>query len=471
MTATANLRVCRWILGVSAFLALVAWVYPTNIAFPLALIVLVSLGAVAIAPKHLGVLSWTAGIPCYYLLFLVVLPLIIQVVTRNEIEPRLEPALYIIAAGVLAFAFGVVMALRFRGLSQSYRMLGLLKIDVARSPWILKVLIVLGAGSLVWSYAFGYFGLIKIEGSEAGNAAGAVATLTFTLTIAHVMAWNAYFKTGKCLFLGLVTTALLLAFGLIANSKGQMLWPFFFMGLSLWGVKNKFPRKLVLTSALLYVFVAYPFVTASRLAIYSPNLDRWELAMMAADYLKSGEWTDTAAGANVIESLGRGLQPYFAQIVEESGHSVEYLNGRTITEAVEALVPRALNPNKPDLNMANWTGKLFGIVAPTDFETSISPTLMGEFYMNFGFIGVVVGMFFVGALAVWVDRYLIVNRDTWTMPLVLQLILWQESFVGHTILPFLKNLLLWLPLLMLLAYWSRARKRRSIEIPAASPAA
>jgi hypothetical protein len=260
--------------------------------------------------------------------------------------------------------------------------------------------------------------------------------------------------TGECWFW---------AFGLLANSKGQLLAPFLFIALCLWGVSGKFPFKLLLVSLVFYVFIAFPFVTASRFAFKAEEFagSRDQLAELMVDYLASKEWLGDAENFSAVESLGRGLLPYFAQIVQQSGSAVEFMQGKTFVQGLEVLVPRFLYPEKPDMNIGNWTARAFGAIAQSDDVTNFSPTFIGEFYMNFDLVGVFFGMFLIGILAVLVDRFLIVDRRSWTMPIMVSFVGWQESFFGHTIVPFIKFAALWLPVLLLILFLSGNNQRRN----------
>jgi hypothetical protein len=247
----------------------------------------------------------------------------------------------------------------------------------------------------------------------------------------------------------------MLAFGMLANSKGQIVAPFLYIGLCVWGASGKFPVKLTLASLLLYVLVAFPFVTASRVDFQPGDLQgtRQDFTEAMIEYLISHPWFAYSLLSDGIQSLGRGLLTYFAQIVQQTGTAVDFMHGRTLSQAFDLLLPRFLAPEKPDMNIGNWTAQMYGVIAPSDDATNMSPSYMGEFYMNFGLGGVLAGMFLVGALATLVDQYLIISKQSWTMPVMVAYVGWQESVVGHTIVPFVKNACLWVPVLLLICYF------------------
>lgn len=401
--------------------------------------------AIALTPGRLGVLSWSAGIPVYYAAVFIAFPML-----SGDVEDHdAARALYVASAGLFTFTLGTNAMRIFDGPSHRYDMAGLLRLD----DRIVLPLIAIGAAAQAWSFAFGYFGLGGFD-TPRGAEAGPVSALSFCLVIAHVLAWNAYFTRQRLLGAAVVTTLVLTAAGIVSNSKGQMLTPLALIALCQWGA-GKFPLKLLGAAVILYVFVAFPFVTASRLVQLTGGDG---FSAIAVDYLLSGNWIEDAAGESVVASFGRGLLPYFADIVSKAGREVAFMNGRTYVEGVENMIPRFLYADKADMSIANWTAREFGVIDWQDDLTAVGPTYMGEFFMNFGFDGVCIGMALVGMLAVLVDRYVIVRRDAWTMPIVVSLVGWQESFVGHTILPFLKNALLWVAVLIVL---TAARSGRS----------
>ena len=418
--------------------------YPLSRAVADVVFLAAALVGVYMAPRHLGVLSWSAGIPIFYLLFFLALPMLGDATSQTASGNTV--AVYLASGGLLAFLVGVLVA-RFS--KPPAEPLMLLTWDGSRKPYLIFVLTLVGGLSAAWSYTFGYFGLVAER--DVGASAGIISSATFFLTIANVMAWNAYFKTGKLLPSCFVSTALMVLIGAFSNSKAQMILPFLYIGLSMWGVGGKFPTKLFFGAIVLYVFVAFPYVTISRIAAQGGEYfgDKTAIARAAVDYLISTQWLEGTTSLNPFSTVDRGLLSYFSSIIDQAGNSVQFLHGETILQGLGTMVPRFVYEGKSEMNITNWTAQLFGEISVYDDVTNVAPTYMGEFYMNFGVAGVFVGMFLVGILAVFVDRYAIVSRRSWTMPIMMSFIVWQESVVGHTIIPFLKGLVLWVPVLIL----------------------
>ena len=73
-----------------------------------------------------------------------------------------------------------------------------------------------------------------------------------------------------------------------------------------------------------------------------------------------------------------------------------YENGSTFERLPASFVPRALWPGKPSLSLATWfADRYWGRINAKDNSTQ-AMTFMGEFYLNFGPLAVVFGMFLVG---------------------------------------------------------------------------
>lgn len=411
-----------------------------------------------IRTNNLGVLSWQTGIPIYYTVMFLLLPLFNRYVndTRLTSDQDIADSLLVASAGLVAFGIGSTIMRHIHYDLKDNNILNNTKFALATNPKVLVCLCIIGALSAIWSYFEGYYGLIAST-ENTSKAAGAVSGLSLLIIISHLASWNSYFKfkQRKYLLFGIITTTTLLLSGIISNSKTAFILPFLFIGISLWGVSARFPFRLFSLILLIFTFIALPFVTVSRyLSVISGNeYSKLEVARSTFEFFISFDWIDQVklyGEQSTTVSLGRGLSDYFSIIVHETGNSVEYLHGKTFSHAVETFIPRFLYPEKPSLNIGNWTAQHYGALASGDTVTSLSPSLMGEFYMNFGLLGVVSGMALLGFLAVIVDKHLIVSRDNWVMPYAIFCIGWQESVIGHSFLPFIKNIVfLWFVLFLL----------------------
>ncbi|MFQ3576617.1 MAG: hypothetical protein SNJ77_09295 [Cytophagales bacterium] len=78
-----------------------------------------------------------------------------------------------------------------------------------------------------------------------------------------------------------------------------------------------------------------------------------------------------------------------------------FFDGETMTYYTFAFIPRFLWPEKPKIMQGAWFAHKIGMAIINDYggyNNSINMTVYGEFYLNFGFVGVVVGCFIFGAL-------------------------------------------------------------------------
>ena len=97
----------------------------------------------------------------------------------------------------------------------------------------------------------------------------------------------------------------------------------------------------------------------------------------------------------------------FSKILE---YPQPLLYGSSLSEFFVSLgPPRFIWKDKPlSINASgNEFGHVYGIVNPDDFESSVSPTIVGDWYINFGLAGIIGGMFFIGLLFRVIYEYLI----------------------------------------------------------------
>ncbi len=163
--------------------------------------------------------------------------------------------------------------------------------------------------------------------------------------------------------------------------------------------KGRLPIRMIVVTVLLLLFVLFPLVHlyrgAGREAGFTVN---------AAGNLQQS--ATTFAGQGLQQTLLYGVGSTFsrfsdifvpAALIYRGRRAYPIDEGETILWSVTNLVPKAVWPNKP--NTGTFAGSFaysIGLVASK--RTSVSTTQPGELYLNFGTLGVLIGMFFVGSV-------------------------------------------------------------------------
>ncbi len=75
---------------------------------------------------------------------------------------------------------------------------------------------------------------------------------------------------------------------------------------------------------------------------------------------------------------------------------VNYLNGQSYKPLPYKIIPRFIYKNKPIEEWGNFFGKFYKVINGNDFVTAWNYPILSEFYSNFGFKGIILGMFILG---------------------------------------------------------------------------
>jgi hypothetical protein len=126
-------------------------------------------------------------------------------------------------------------------------------------------------------------------------------------------------------------------------------------------------------------------------------------------------YNDWSSGS-VSGIFGNGVKATFSRFSDAASVAVIVNQGRgrldrrpteTLGWSLEAFVPRAFMPSKPDPGaFGNEFGRKFGILHPDDRITSIAVTTVGEFYLSFGVLGILLLMPLCGAVYRAIDHVL-----------------------------------------------------------------
>jgi len=331
--------------------------------------------------------------------------------------------------------------------------------EMAKSRVALLMFFVFLVGSF-WSLQFGYFGLSNRGAENVAVGAGLISLVSGGLLVANIVFWVNGFE-GSTFKMALISLVLCLVAGAMQNSKGAMAVPLIQVVLAYYFVNKRMPWLVLISIGIVFIGLIVPLIQGFRYAIYF-NLDQKSpeiYAPLFLEYFLSGQWLsdDFAPEGERALSFGRGIFHYMVAIFRDSGSGVPFMEGATFFEGIAVMVPRFIFSEKPDMSTGNWTGQIFGFVDESDLITNVSPTWFGEFYMNFGIAGLLVGSLILGWFSRRIDASVFAKGVgvRWLMVVFFMNIMWLESFIGMTVLVFVRQMFVFTVQLLLLSKLDR----------------
>ena len=98
--------------------------------------------------------------------------------------------------------------------------------------------------------------------------------------------------------------------------------------------------------------------------------------------------------ASIVERVAQIV--VLAGVAERTPVSVPFWRGHTYASIPASVIPRAIWPGKPSKNLGQEFGHRYAYLDPNDFKTSINLPQLVECYVNFGRLGVLLGMLAIG---------------------------------------------------------------------------
>jgi hypothetical protein len=150
----------------------------------------------------------------------------------------------------------------------------------------------------------------------------------------------------------------------------------------------------------LYLGVVAPAVNTSRSIQKDDSYEKIVLGLKSS----SPFYTDEPFIMS-LENQFQGLMGRLFEVPQVCGFMVGEVGrsglqvGNTMKTFYYAFIPRIVWPEKPPVSRGAWFSTYLGMAArEAEATTSTGMTAIGEWYWNFGLLGVVVGMFLTGAL-------------------------------------------------------------------------
>jgi hypothetical protein len=106
-------------------------------------------------------------------------------------------------------------------------------------------------------------------------------------------------------------------------------------------------------------------------------------------------WTPVIESAAVVSHRLYGYDSLALAVTYTPG-TVPYQNGATLKNLAAGFVPRIFWPSKPEVGIGYWFAESYWGTPPGVLQVPQSVTHMGELWIDFGWVGVMVGMAILG---------------------------------------------------------------------------
>ena len=170
-----------------------------------------------------------------------------------------------------------------------------------------------------------------------------------------------------------------------------------------WYIKRKIPIWGILLG-LLFLFPLFSAKNEYRRYVwfgtyrYANAFKKTELFFnILAEDLKEHKLKMFKDGFEVFIKRANHLSE-FAICIEETPSIIPYWHGHSLKPLLTAVIPRFIMPWKPVESMGQEYGHRYNFLNPNDYGTSINLPMLIELYINFGAIGIIIGMFLIGVV-------------------------------------------------------------------------
>jgi hypothetical protein len=260
--------------------------------------------------------------------------------------------------------------------------------------------------------------------------------------------WDAP-RPGLFRFLAVVFLLLEIAIGVFIGSKQHIFDAFLAVLFAYHYLLRRDLHKLVafaLIIGVFFLFVVFPLVQTYRNVYYDVLGFRPDPTI--ADMVKVAQGLqDRDDYKNLFDVVANFMNraSYFdslTMIVRYVPVVIPYQNGLTFQSLLFGWIPRAIWPGKPEINLG---GYMMRAILGSRSVTNAGLTSLGDFYLNFGLVGIVLGMFALGTFRRAVYVYAKRSNENmfystiWIFLLFVTLVFGFESGVASAVVAILRN--------------------------------
>ena len=349
----------------------------------------------------LGVMFWLAyAVPLFWTKHQ-----ISQVgVPHHLSENAITQSLYLVVFGMAALGVGMTVAGRLH-FAES------IKLDIHRSParWHYLRFILLAAVLLKVALPF------SMQGGGGRQFLAIIETIVPSVAFAILLR---YYLRGSAIPVDKILLAGYAVIALVVGISSGWLGSFVVVAIMATAVyvyeRRKLPLVAIMIGIPIVVFLQ-PGKEKFRQQYWRPGasesyVERFNF-WMNSSWSSWGEALSDENGERARDlanqTLGRlSLLQQTANVIESTPERVPYQNGRTYSYMLVTFVPRLFWPDKPSVNDSNrWYQVAYRLTARNNLNgVSIAVGYLPESYINFGWFGPPVVMFFLGILLGLFDK-------------------------------------------------------------------
>lgn len=268
-----------------------------------------------------------------------------------------------------------------------------IKIPKALSYFLLGGLIIIGC-YLIHNFftEFGVYSLISsgnISSKKLVNVNDQATSASYlrlgeTLFLSLFIVSYYKFKLGaqKLLPLIVISGLLVILFSIVVSSRSGVLTIF----IAFLSIRSYFERKIIsprIIASILCVLLIFSFITNSRQSSKDTDFNLQESTTLLFEQLSKPQYSYTIDKAVMATQMVPTETPY--------------LYGRSLTSPLLAPIPRSAWPDKPLIRYGPEFAS--NVLLDTRENTGVPPSYPVELYWNFGWPGLILGSFFIGALS------------------------------------------------------------------------
>lgn len=384
----------------------------------------------------------------YYILIFCFIPFLalLGVLTdlSNQVPINSKPFLYIIIGLIFLIIgyFSQIHSVIFRKSSNFLKR----EWDFNKALWIFSGIFILSLiVKAIRIFGGGYSHLFQNPLFIKNHLYNLVGMLDWLAYIALIIAFGSYFYLKKnnndqykiWRFMAWGVFIVEMVYALPSCSRMPAIIPILLYLIIRWHI---FEKKYLKTAIILFfpILFLFPFGSICRLPAYTDFTHKQVIQFTIGNKIVSGENKQIVVSA-VLHTGDFAISAFLSRINQSAIFSgiIKYYqsfsHGATFRELLFIFgPPRFLWSNKP-LSMnanGNALGHKIHILADSDFKTSVGPTIIGDWYINFGLAGIVFGMFLMGALFRLIYEYLIKMTEISLSGVMIYSVLWIQIIKG-----------------------------------------